>query len=166
MPPIWLCWPAVTDVDVGGIALDVEPSHQYSVTFCYPVTDSSRGAVWQNGIWHGSAYEAKVWNWIPTCRKKLHPLTFTDLPNVYKDQTVGVNTVMQWVIAHLNSWYCSVKDKKKRKKKKSHALDSHAQLPCCKIKSVSISSYTQTGSLWPRIRVLSWMSSSTCYKQW
>lgn len=69
------------------------------------------------------------------------------LPNVYKDQTVGVNTVMQWVIAHLNSWYCSVKDKKKRKKKKSHALDSHAQLPCCKIKSVSISSYTQTGSL-------------------
>lgn len=40
------------------------------------------------------------------------------LPNVYKDQTVGVNTVMQWVIAHLNSWYCSVKDKKKKKEKK------------------------------------------------
>ena len=55
--------------DVDGIAVEVEPSHQYSITFCFYVTDGSRGAVWQNGIWHGSAYGAKVCNWIPPCGK-------------------------------------------------------------------------------------------------
>ena len=25
--------------------------------------------LWQNGVWQGSAYEAKVWNWIPPCGK-------------------------------------------------------------------------------------------------
>ena len=41
---------------------------QYSITFCCCVIDGSRGADWQNSIWHGSAYEAKVRNWIPACR--------------------------------------------------------------------------------------------------
>jgi len=40
MPPIWWCWP----------------------------TKSER-AVWQNGVWHLSVYEAKEWHWIPPCRK-------------------------------------------------------------------------------------------------
>ena len=34
MPPILLCWPTVSEADVGGIAVEIEPSHQYSVTFC------------------------------------------------------------------------------------------------------------------------------------
>jgi len=41
MPPALLCWPT-SDADGGGTAVDVEPSHQYSIT-C--VTDGSRGAV-------------------------------------------------------------------------------------------------------------------------
>ena len=45
-----------SEVDVGGTA---EPSHQYPVTFCCRETDGSKGTIWQNGIWHGSAYEAK-----------------------------------------------------------------------------------------------------------
>ena len=49
----------------GGIKAEVEHSYQYSVPFCCNATDSSRGAVWQNGLWHESADEAKVWNWIP-----------------------------------------------------------------------------------------------------
>ena len=37
-------------------------------TFCC-VTDGSRGAVWQIGVWHRSVYGAKVCHWIPPCRK-------------------------------------------------------------------------------------------------
>ena len=50
MPSILFCWPTMSDVDVGGMAVEAEPSHQYSVTFCCHVTDGSGGAVRQNGI--------------------------------------------------------------------------------------------------------------------
>jgi len=69
MTPILLCWPTTTEADVGDMAVEVEPSLQYSVKFCCRATDDSRGAVWQNCIWHGSVYEAKVCNWIPPCGK-------------------------------------------------------------------------------------------------
>jgi len=39
--------------------------HQYFVVFCCLVKDGSGGTVWQNSTWHGSANEAKVWNWLP-----------------------------------------------------------------------------------------------------
>ena len=73
---ILLFCPPVSEVDAGGMAVEVEPSHQYSITYCCHVTDGSRGAAWQNGIWHGSVYEAEGCYWIPLCRKKWHPLTF------------------------------------------------------------------------------------------
>lgn len=41
------------------------PSHQYSVKLCCCVIQASRRAVWQNDVWHGCVYEAKIWNWIP-----------------------------------------------------------------------------------------------------
>jgi len=41
----------MSKADVGGTTAEVEPLHQYSVTFCYRVTDGSRGAVWQNEVW-------------------------------------------------------------------------------------------------------------------
>ena len=47
----------------GVMAVEVEPSHQYSITFCCCVTDGSRGALWQNGMWHGRVDEAKVCHW-------------------------------------------------------------------------------------------------------
>jgi len=34
----------VSEADGGGMAVEVEPSHQYSVTFWRYVTDGSRGA--------------------------------------------------------------------------------------------------------------------------
>jgi len=76
MPPILFWWPMMSEVDVGSMAAEVEPSWQYSITCCCCVTDGSRGVIWQNGILDGSAYEAKVRNWIPPCWKKWHPLTF------------------------------------------------------------------------------------------
>ena len=45
MPPVLFYWPMMPAVDVGGMAIETEPSHPYSVTCCCHVTDSNRGAV-------------------------------------------------------------------------------------------------------------------------
>ena len=44
-PPILLCWPVTAEADGGGMAVEVEFSHQYSITCCCCVTDGSRGAL-------------------------------------------------------------------------------------------------------------------------
>ena len=57
------------------------PPTFHSIPFCCCVTDGSRGAVWQNGVWHRSMDEAKVCHWIPPCRKNgnyWHPLTLAE----------------------------------------------------------------------------------------
>ena len=56
------------EVDVGGMAVEVERTLRYSIMCCH-VTDGCRGAVWQSSNWHGSADEAKVCQWVPPCRK-------------------------------------------------------------------------------------------------
>jgi hypothetical protein len=111
MLPILLCCPTTSEADVGDVAVEVEPSRQYSVKFCCRATDDSRGPVWQNGIWHGSAYEAKMCKWIPPWGKKnalsdIH----RRLLKVYGDQTVDVSTVRRWV-ARFSSDDSDVKDK-------------------------------------------------------
>jgi len=50
MPPTLLNCPATSEADVGGMAVEVEPSHQYPVTFCCCVIDGSRGAVCQKDV--------------------------------------------------------------------------------------------------------------------
>ena len=91
MPPLPLCQPTTSKVDVGGMAVEVEPSHQYSITCCYRVTDGSWGAVWQHGGWHRSVYEAKVCHWIPPYRKNCtlwHSLeTLETMNNSMKDRS-------------------------------------------------------------------------------
>ena len=51
VPPILLCWSITSEADVGGVAVEAEPSHQYSVICCCHLTDGSRGVDLQNGIW-------------------------------------------------------------------------------------------------------------------
>ena len=45
MHPILLRWPTTSEEDVGGMAVEFEPSHQYAVKFCCRKTDDRRGAV-------------------------------------------------------------------------------------------------------------------------
>ena len=45
MPPVLLCWPTMSEANVGGMAVGAEPLHQYFIAFCCCVTDDSRGAV-------------------------------------------------------------------------------------------------------------------------
>jgi len=33
MPPVLLCWPTMSETDFGGIAVEDEPSFQYSICF-------------------------------------------------------------------------------------------------------------------------------------
>ena len=69
MPPILLCWSVMSEMDISGMVIEVEPSHQYSSTCCCHVTDGSRGAIWQNDVWHGRIRESKACHSIPSCRK-------------------------------------------------------------------------------------------------
>ena len=43
--PLLLYWPMTSQVDAGGMEVEVEPSHQNSVTFCCHETDGSRAVV-------------------------------------------------------------------------------------------------------------------------
>jgi len=45
MTPILLCWAKTSEADVVDMAVEVEPSRQYSVKFCCRATDDRRGAV-------------------------------------------------------------------------------------------------------------------------
>jgi len=45
MPPVLLYWPTTSEVDVGGMAVEFEPSHKYPITFSCCVTDRSRREV-------------------------------------------------------------------------------------------------------------------------
>jgi len=42
MPPIFSCWPTMSEADGGGMAAEVGPSHQHAITFHCCVTDGSR----------------------------------------------------------------------------------------------------------------------------
>ena len=45
MFPLLLCWPLMSELDVGDTAVQVESSYQYFITFCCHVTDASTGAI-------------------------------------------------------------------------------------------------------------------------
>ena len=98
MPPMLWYWPTTSEADVAVMTVEAESSHQYSVTFCCRVTDGSKGTVWQNGIWHGSAYDAKCG--IEFLHNEKIALTdiHQHLLNVCRDQTVDVGTVRWWVV--------------------------------------------------------------------
>jgi len=56
MSPILLCWPTTPQAVGGGMAVEVEPFHQYSTKFCCHATGGSREAVRKK--WH------LTWKWL------------------------------------------------------------------------------------------------------
>jgi len=107
--------------DVGGTAVEVEPSHQYSTRFCCHATNGSRRTVWQIGVWHGSAHWAEVCHWSPSPRReKRHPLTFTDSFWVFME-------TKQWLWAHWSGMWCA-SAVETTSWKTSHVRDDSAQL--------------------------------------
>jgi len=98
MSSVLLCWLTTSEVDIGSMAIEVEPSHQYSITFCCTVTDGSRGAVWQNGIsWKcawGKGMELNSLMWEKMAHIDIHWCFL----NISEDPTVDVSTVRLWVV--------------------------------------------------------------------
>ena len=93
----------VREADAGSMAVEVEPSHQYSISCCCHVTDGSRGAAWQNGIWQRSADEARgVSVNYSTWKKMACTVIHQHLLNIYGDQTADVSTVRTWMV-HLSN---------------------------------------------------------------
>jgi len=136
MSLILVCWLTMSEVDVDDMTIEDEPTHQYPITCCCCATDSSRRAVWQNGIWHGNAYEANMQNWIPPYRKMAPTDIHRCLLNTYGDQTMDL---MWWVV------HCSSGDSNM---KTSRIPDDHTQQHH-KMKSVSPSSSMLIGGLQP-----------------
>ena len=46
MPTILLYWPIMSEADVDGMAVEVEPSHQYSVPYSCRATCSKDDQIW------------------------------------------------------------------------------------------------------------------------
>ena len=44
-PPILFCWPMRSEVNDGGMVVELEPSYQYFITICCHVRDGSKKAV-------------------------------------------------------------------------------------------------------------------------
>ena len=89
-------WPTTAEDDDGGMAVEIEPSHQHPIRSCCRVTDGSRGAVWQNGVWYGSADEAKAKKMAPT---DIHWC----LLNIHGDRTVDLITARQRMVLFSSS---------------------------------------------------------------
>ena len=112
-PPILLCWPTTSEVNAGGMAVQVEPFQKYSFTFCCHGTDGSR--LQSDKV----VYDKEVRLKQRCVTKFLHEekMAFTDmhqyLLNVDRDQTADVNTeavqsaFQQWQpVGHLH--WCSL----------------------------------------------------------
>jgi len=100
MPSVLWCWSTIFKAVVSGLAVQVEPSHQYPITFCCQVTDGSRGALWHNTIWHGSACEEKCATEFLHAEKMAPTDIHWHLLNVCRDQPVDlstVSTVRRWM---------------------------------------------------------------------
>ena len=75
MSPILLHWPTTSEADVGDMAVEAEPSWQYSSPHSCCATESSTNKI---GVWHGSAYEEEVCHKIHPRGKKMTPLAFVN----------------------------------------------------------------------------------------
>ena len=94
MPPISSCWPMISEVDVGNMAVGAEPFHQYPITCCCCGTDDSRAADWQNGtemevhLKQRHAFE-----------QKWHPLPFINAHWMFME-------TQEWMWAQWGSRWC------------------------------------------------------------
>ena len=97
MPLALLCWSTISEVHVGGMAVEAEPSHQYLITCCCFVTKwcPTRKGIRSKGVSLNSSMQKKM---APSDTERC-------LLNVYGAQMVDVNTVRQWVM-HFSSGNC------------------------------------------------------------
>ena len=84
----------MSELGVGGMAVEVEPSHQYSVILLPCDRWQQRGSLtkWKRGWSKGVSLNSSTW-------KKVTAIDVHQcLLNVYGDHIVDVSTVRQWVV--------------------------------------------------------------------
>ena len=78
MPPMFWCWSATSEADVGGMAVEVEPSHQYSITCCCVQQMAAEGQ--SDTVASEMEVQMKQKGVIEfLMQKKRHPLTFINV---------------------------------------------------------------------------------------
>ena len=93
MSPILLCRPTASEADVGSMAVEVEPSHQYSIQW-----NSNRGSDWTNGIWHEVHMKQKCGIEFLHMEKMPPVDIHWCLLNIYGDQT--------WILTQWGDGWC------------------------------------------------------------
>jgi len=136
-PPVPLCWSMMSEAEGGGVAVEVEPSHQCSATFCCRATDDSRGATWQRHL---------TWKCICIWSKGV----VTEFLQVEKNAHSDIHQLL-WTVTETNQWMgaqwgggCRVSAVPTATWKTSRVPDGHTQLLHRDMKSASIHSPTQT----------------------
>ena len=88
----------ISKVSIGGIAIEAEPSHQYSIMLCCCVTDGSRGILTKRSLTCKCIW-SKDLSMNSSMQKKTAP---TDIDpcflNCYWNQTVNVSMVRCWAV--------------------------------------------------------------------
>jgi len=86
---------------VGGMVVEIEPSHQHSISLCCCATDGSRGAVWQNDMEVHAKQRCgtEIWQWIRQC-----------LLYVYETKQWMWDQAVRWWVAHFRSGNGGIKD--------------------------------------------------------
>ena len=82
----------------GGMAVEANPSHQYSTPFSYQVTDGSRGAICRMVSGMEVSLKQRCITEFLHAEKMVPTDIHQHLLNIYGDQTVDVSTVRQWVV--------------------------------------------------------------------
>ena len=96
VPPILLCWPTMSEVDIGCMAVEVEPSHHlplHSVAVQQTSAEGQSDKMRSDMEMH--MVQRRVTAFLHV--KKMAPMDIHRcLLNTYEDQTVDVSTVRQW----------------------------------------------------------------------
>jgi len=93
------CWPTTSEVDVGVIAVEVEPSHQHPITFCWQMAAEGQSDKMVSHMKVHMKQSGQIEFFQE--EKKMVPIDIHwHLLNVYGDQRVDVSTVRRWVVHH------------------------------------------------------------------
>lgn len=130
----------MSEVDVGTMTVEIEPSWQYFIKFCCLETSASRGRqsdklVFDTEVCMKQRYRIEFLHAI----KKLHPLTFTDTWQTFVE--TKQRTWVQWGSKGCISAVATAAWKT------SHVHDDHGQLLHHEMEDISISSSTQISRL-------------------
>jgi len=96
-----LCWPTTSGADVGGMAAEVESSHQCSITFCCWGAEGHSDRMASDVKVHMK--QRCIPEFLHVGKKKVLTDIHQHLLNISGDQTGDVSTVRRWVVRFMSA---------------------------------------------------------------